>query len=247
MRRLAYVFFAIAMALMGFYVGWPAWTAHQISMAIRDENPDLLASKVDFTSVQASLRPFFATELEKGVERLAREQGPLGGLIAAGLKGDIGQRLLDRAIVSGVTPNNVIRMAREGRNMREALQKIFSEQMGKGAATGSPPSEEGARADEAAKSKLGNILGRARQGTGGPAPKNERDPPQPAPQQDQQATPKRQLGLANIKSVALNGPVALTIGIARDKEAKEADLLVHFALTGGDWKVVGLTPRVPPN
>ena len=56
--------------------------------------------------------------------------------------------------------------------------------------------------------------------------------------------PRRRLGLANIKSYRIAGPLSLAVGVARDAAATEPDVTVELAFTGADWKVVGIVPRL---
>lgn len=74
-------------------------------------------------------------------------------------------------------------------------------------------------------------------GTGQEAPPGSGSPPEAG-------TQPRKLGLANIKGFRLTGPLALAIDVARKSDAAEHDVTAEMAFTDGDWKVVGLVPRL---
>jgi hypothetical protein len=74
---------------------------------------------------------------------------------------------------------------------------------------------------------------------GGGTPRGAADPPAPG-----QAGEPRRLGLANVKGLRLTGLTSLAIDVARDAAAGEPDVTVEMAFTGGDWRVVGLLPRL---
>lgn len=63
------------------------------------------------------------------------------------------------------------------------------------------------------------------------------------PNQGAEAQPRRRLGLANLKSYRITGPLSLAVGAARDAAATEPDLIAELEFTGFDWKVVGIVPR----
>ena len=131
----------LVLAILGFYGAWPAWSGYRIAQAFRNEDPELLASKVDFASVRASLKPVVATEVASRVERAKREAGALGSLIAGQLKEDLVARIVDGTLTSVVTPDSIIRIARQGGNLRDAVEKVVVDQVGRGG--GGPGGERG--------------------------------------------------------------------------------------------------------
>jgi hypothetical protein len=54
----------------------------------------------------------------------------------------------------------------------------------------------------------------------------------------------RRLGLGNIKSVGLDGPLGVSIGLARDAKATEPDLTATLSFDGTGWRVTSLIPRI---
>lgn len=218
--------FLVFLALAGFYGAWPAWSGYRIRKAIETEDVALLEGKIEFPSVRAALKPTVTAEVNRQIERALKDAGPLGGLIGSQLKGETAGRLVDRAIEAAVTPESIIRIAHEGKSMREAIERVLADQMG-GALGG----------------VLGKITQRRQQG-GAQAPK---DTPQSEPQgggKGDSGEPKRRFGLANIKRVSITSPLSFTVGVARKADATEPDVTAEMRFTGFDWKVVSLIPRL---
>ena len=84
---------------------------------------------------------------------------------------------------------------------------------------------------------------------GGAAPKAETSAPDPNPTPSGRppaATDASHsgFGIANIKGFRFLGPMAFEIGVAKDAKAAEHDVMVEMRFVGGDWRVVGVRPRV---
>lgn len=235
----------IVLGLIGFYVAWPAWSGYKIAEAFRESDKGLLESKIDFPAVRQSLRPAIASEVATAVERAKRDAGPLGALIAGQLKDDVVARLAEGALTTVVTPDNLLRMARHGGNMREAFEKVMIEQIGKtagglpggGAGDGGGVRLPGGIQLPGGLSQLPG-LGRRQQAGNPPAETPKAEAPATS---DKGEKPK--FGLGNVKSFGFNGPLWFSVGVARDANAKDADVTAHLAFKDWDWKVVGVTPR----
>lgn len=78
--------------------------------------------------------------------------------------------------------------------------------------------------------------------TGGPQQPGA--PAETPPQGSEQAKEPKRLGLANLKSYRITGPLALAVGVAREASATEPDVTAELEFIGGDWKVVGIVPRL---
>lgn len=259
----------LCLALLGFYVAWPAWTGYKIRQAFETEDAQLLESKVDFDSVRTSLKPVLAAEAEAYFERLKRDVGPLGGLLSGQIKSELTGRLVETAVNSAITPPNVIRMVREGRSMKQVLEKVLVEQAGPGGGLKLPGFGGGRSAKAGQSDPASNDRGRDAGGASGSAPPSERqagaagsggpfkevDPqardagaakqaggPQPETRHGEAAQRRPRLGLANIKSFAIDGPLGFTVGVAKDANAAEPELTATLRFTSGDWKVVSVTP-----
>jgi hypothetical protein len=72
-----------------------------------------------------------------------------------------------------------------------------------------------------------------------PAPAAQPAPAPPAPA----ATAKASYGLGNIKSFSFDGPLAMTVAVAKDASAGKPDLTAGMAFTGLDWKVTKVVPH----
>ncbi len=162
---------------------------------------------------------------------MKQDAGPLGAVIGGQLRDELKNRLIDQAVTSLITPPNVIRIAKQGGNFRQAIEKVMVEQMGKGGG--------GALGGLGGLGRLGDAARRGQPPPAGdtPAPRAETSAPAGA---RQAATH----GLSNIKSFSLDGPLGFSIGVAKDPAATEPEITAKMAFTGGDWKVVGLIPRL---
>ncbi len=127
MRRLLMWVLIVLVALGGFYVAWPAWTAHQIRQAIEANDPAALERKIDFQSVRERAKPVLTVEVERSLERLKGGSGGLGAVLAGQLKDRFGGRIAEAAIDSILTPANVVAMARQGQSLRRVLRERVGE------------------------------------------------------------------------------------------------------------------------
>lgn len=210
MRRGLLVLSLIVLALLGFYVAWPGWSARQIRQAIEADDVTTLAAKIDFDRVRDSVRPMAAAQVARTMERLQRDSGPLGAAIAGTLNKGLGGQLADAAVNTLLTPANVIRMVKDGTDLRRAI-------------------------DTATGRDIRKTAGRS-PGTAEPATAPDRG--------SEAAKPRTPLGLGNIKSYRITGPLSVSVAIARDPAAADPDMTAELAFSGFDWKVVGLVPRL---
>jgi Protein of unknown function (DUF2939) len=248
---------ALAVLLVvGFYVGWPAWSGYQIHKAIGSKNTGLLDSKIDFPSVRESLRPVVAAKINDGLEKFKTQAGPAGAMILSQLKGDMVPKIVDTTLSSMVNADTVMRVATEGGSFKENLEKIMREQMGRsglptagGAAGGVPglPSGLPGGLPAGVGGAVGDLLGKigrpkspVRDVTNEEAAKPAAA--EPAAAEGAKAAPK--VSLANIKTFRMNGPFSFAVGVAKDAAATEADITAQMSFTGGDWKVTGLVPKL---
>jgi hypothetical protein len=70
MRRMLVAGLIIVLALAGFYVAWPAWTARQIRNAIEANDPAALERRIDFLSVRARAKPLVAAQMQRTLDDL---------------------------------------------------------------------------------------------------------------------------------------------------------------------------------
>lgn len=228
MRRVIGLLLILVLALVGFYGAWPAWTGYRIKTAIDGNDPVSLETSIDFASVRNSLRPVLGGEIQRQLARLGGEGGGIGAVIAGQIRGDLQQRIVDAALARLVTPEGVIRIAREGRSLQKNVERVLIEHTGRGG--------DGERGGVAGR--IEDILRRRTPGGQPPAPA-------PAPVSTEAEPPRRQpLGVANVKTLRLDGPLAILVGVARDPTQPYPDVTARLAFTGGGWRVVEVIPRI---
>lgn len=215
MRRFLTIVVLVLVILAGFYVAWPAWTGRQIRQAIEANDPAALSRKIDFDRVRARAKPVIAEQVQRSLDEFQKQAGPFGAAIAGQLKGGLGERLANAAIDTSLTPENVIRLARQGKTIGRILKDIAREGAEQGPAPGGsvPPASPP------------------------PAQTGGTEPPPEGP-------PRRRLTRENIKAFRITGPLSLEVGIAHDPKASTPDVIAELAFTGGDWKVVGILPQL---
>lgn len=136
MRRALVIGLVLVLALAGFYVAWPAWTAYRIRQAIETNDPAALERRIDFASVRARAKPLIAAQMSRSLEDLQKKAGPLGAAIAGQLKQSLGTQLADAAVDSILTPANVIRVVRQGKDLRRVWKDITRERGPAGTGSG---------------------------------------------------------------------------------------------------------------
>jgi Protein of unknown function (DUF2939) len=253
----------LVLALLGFYVVWPAWSGYQIYTALNDKDASLLERKIDFPSVRDSIRPVVTGEVEKQVDQqLKQAGGGLGAAIGGDLKKQLMPKMVDLVLQTVITPANVIRIASEGGDAASTVRKIFEEQMAKAGGMPGMPKLGGAGGiggvaiPGGAGGGLGGLGGIVNQmgglpglpGLGGAAPQVPAATPStakpaaaPAPTT---AAGKTKFGFANIKSFGFNGPLGFKIAIAKDPAASTPDVTAGMSFSGFDWKVTEVIPRI---
>lgn len=242
----------LIVAGLGFYVAWPAWSAYRIATAVTNQDEPALAAKIDFPSLQESLRPVATTEIGKRIDKETATLGPLGQALAANLKAQMGAKIIDQVLATVVTPRSIIRIANEGGDIATSVEKALSEAAGqvKGAsgATGAPSTDAPGRTGG-----LAGIFGQAVGGgdVAGMAGKALGGLPKPtAPVAETSATPapttgqKRSFGLGNIKGFSMAGPLSFNLAIARDASQPKVDATLGMSFTGFDWKLTRLVPNL---
>lgn len=248
----------LLLALIAFYGAWPAYTGYRIKNALDTENAGLLASKIDFDAVRASLRPAVTAEVEKSLTAAIQKGGGQNEALLAGIKTQMMPKVVDAAMATIVTPESILRIYRE-RDFKKTVTAIITEKMGGAAGVGAlggllgaagSPEAGGAQAAGDLLSKLG----KAAEGSGvdpgkmlgGLLGKKNNDATAPAPAAPAPATPPAApaaFGLSNVKSFGINGPLGFSVGVAKDQSAATPDLVADMAFSGFDWKLVGLRPR----
>lgn len=240
----------ILLALLGFYVGWPAWSGYRISTAIAGKDAAALATKVDFPAVRQSMRPAVSVAVEREFDaQMKQAGGGLGGLLGGDLKKQLLPQLVDGVLTTLVTPENVIRIASEG-DAAGSVRRILAEKMGDLA--GKLPSMPGAGGAGGiavpgvpAAGGLGQLGDLAKQmGIGGRAAAPAVQAPQPTPVVNGTAARQASFGFGNIKGFGFDGPLGFAVSVARDAAQSAPDLTAGMSFTGGDWKITKVIPRL---
>lgn len=127
MRRMLAAGLLIVLALAGFYLAWPAWTARQIRNAIESSDPASLERRIDFVSVRARAKPLIAAQMQRTLNDLSQKAGPFGAAIASQLKESLGGKIADAAVDRFLTPENVVRLVRQGKDLRRVWKEVAGE------------------------------------------------------------------------------------------------------------------------
>lgn len=250
MKRLI---FLLAVAVLGFYVAWPAWSVYRIATAVTDQDETALAGKIDFAALQESLRPVAMTEIGKRIDKETASLGPLGQAVAANLKSQMSGKIVDQVLAAVVTPRAIIRIANEGGDLAASVEKAMSE------ATGQTKGPSGAPTDAPNRAGgLGGIFGQAVEGaeiagvagkafgnmTESNAAKSAPPATETVAKSEASRGPKRTFGLGNIKGFGMAGPLSFNVAVARDASQSKPDATVGMSFTGGDWKLTRVVPNL---
>ncbi|MFM2423468.1 MAG: hypothetical protein RL291_1998 [Pseudomonadota bacterium] len=231
------------LAVFGFYVAWPAWSGYRIYSALERQDAGLLASKIDFDSLRTTLRPSVAAEVEREADRAA---GGIPGPLRAQLKSEILPKVVDATLTQLVTPDNVLRIYREGGDAAGTVRKILAEQMGGlggglpglGGGGGGGPGLGQVVQGLGGLGGLGSLAGRFGGRGDEPPAQQPSAPVQTASTGSAPAKPS--YGLGNIKGFGLSGPLGWKLGLAKDPAAAKPDLTAGMSFRGFDWKLTHL-------
>ena len=240
----------VVLLLLGFYVAWPGWTGYQIANAIKAKDAEALERKISFPDVRESLKPVATLKVGEAYQQLAAQAGPAGAAIVSQIKADVVPKITETALTQLVTAPNLIRVVNEGGSYKESAERILGEQIGKiglsGLGGGAGGGGGGMQLPGGIQlpGGLGQIAGKMNipglgGGGGGGAPKAETPAPAAAT-----GGPAPSYGLSNIKRFSFLGPLAFEIGVAKDAAAAQSDVIVEMRFINGDWRVVGVKPRV---
>lgn len=243
----------ILIGLLGFYVAWPAYSGYRIKTALDANDAAVLSAKIDFDSVRESLRPAVSVEADKAVTAAIERSGGDNRALLEQVKTQLMPKVVETALTSVVTPETLLRINREGGDIKKTIADIVAEKLGGAGGVGVLAGALGGADAKAAGGLLGT-LGKAAEGAGIDPGKvlggllgktgGGSDPAPPSAQAPTGVGDKPKFGLSNIKSFGMNGPLGFSVGIAKSATATEADGTVDLAFTGGDWKIVGVRPRV---
>jgi hypothetical protein len=246
----------VVLLLLGFYVAWPAWTGYQIASALKAKDTATLDRKIAFPQVRETLKPI-AVERVGAVydQQLKGQVGPAGASIVNQIKADVVPKIVDTALAQLVTSGNLIRIVSDGGTLKQNAERILDDQVRKiglpgiGGAAGGSSAGGGMQLPGGMKlpGGLGDIATKVGipgiPGFGGGAPRNE-PPAAPPPAAAPAAAEPASFGIGNIKRFGFLGPLAFEIGVAKDAAAAAPDVTVEMRFLDGDWRVVGVRPRI---
>jgi hypothetical protein len=234
----------VVVLLLGFYVAWPGWSAYQIDGAIKARDAATLERKIDFSSVRVSLRPAFTQKVSELYDRQLQQTGKTGALIGGQLKQDVVPGMVEVLLVALVTPENLIRVAHEGGQIKDSVDRLFGEEMGRvGVLPGPGTAGTGQTGGSGFQlpGGLGDLAGKMGIDTdkmlGGKTA-------EPAPKTAQAPAAAPSFGFDNIKRFSILDPLGFEIGVAKDKAASEPDVTAEMRFTGTDWRVTAVRPRL---
>ena len=176
----------VVLLLLGFYVGWPAWSGYQLKAALDRRDVDTVGRKIDFPSVRQSLEPVVTREVGAGMDAYLGGLGPLAGVFGPMLKSQYGPKVVEATLATLITPENIVKLYAEKDDARSAAERIVMEELNKpggvfsGLFGGGKSGESGAgnvldkmkvpgAFSESLGGKLGGILGNVPAGAAGGA------------------------------------------------------------------------------
>jgi hypothetical protein len=235
-------------AVLAFYVAWPAYSGYQIKTSLEAEDPAGLSAKIDFPSVRVSLRPVVAEKVDKLVTELARKAGPAGGALADQLKAKFEGPIVDGVLATMVTPEMMIRIAAEGRSLKDIIDGLVAERAAKESGLGDFLGTPGDGAGGLGKlDEIAGQLGIDTKGLGGlfgKKSKAEQPAAEALPAKSSGTSQRRRFGFGNIKQFGLSGPLGISLGVSRDASSAKAELTADMSFVDGDWKLTGLVPKI---
>jgi hypothetical protein len=247
-------------ALIAFYVAWPAWSGYSIRTALEADDKSTLAGKIDFERVRASLKPALTAEVEKAASAAVASAGRSPDVMTK-LRADAIPKVVDSALTAAVSPEGVVRLYRARGDVKAELAAIVAEKLASPAglallaevAGQVGVGQAGAGQGAAGGGGLGNVLGQL----GKLAEKSGIDPGKmlggllgkPAGGGSaggigggSGGSSSGGLSIDNLKSFGMTGPLGFEIGFAKNAKATGPEAVAEIAFTGGDWKLVGLRP-----
>jgi hypothetical protein len=250
MKRLIALCLLSVLLLLGFYVAWPGWTGYRIASALKSGDSATLDRKIVFADVRLSLRPATERKIAEVYDAYQAQAGSAGPIIGQ-IKRDVVPKIVDLALETLVTPENLIRLARAKTALKDGAERILKERVARIGlpglqSTGPSQGSDGGEVRGGIKLK-GPLAGLADKvpGLGGIVRRHD-EPAQSRPgaiDESAEGADKPTYGLANIKHVGVLGPLAFELGVSKDAAATEADVMVELRFVNGDWRVTAVRPR----
>lgn len=240
-------------AVLAFYVAWPLYAGYEIKSSLETQNSERLAASVDFPSVRISLRPAVARKVDAVVSDALRRAGTAGAALSDPLKARIVPPIVEGVLASLITPEMLIRIHASGKSLKDAMDSMVLERASKGEGFGGllivSEDEPGAGSTRSRIEDIAEAFGiDSKAVLGGVGAKAAGDEAQGRGEMQvaleaKSGASKQRYGFDNIKHFALNGPLGLSVGVARDPKASRPDFTAEMAFLGGSWKLTGLVLR----
>lgn len=255
----------IVLALLGFYVFWPAFSGYQIHAALAAKDTKALAGKINFPSVRKSMREPVMAQIS---ERMKVVSGSLG-LGDDQLPKQKMETIVDGALAEVVTPQRLVAIYAEGGDVASEMKRAILGQIDKLGGIGAlfdlggstPTADSDVKKDDGGglggaiggivggvlgsdkvRSVVTDITGKVGSGIGGAAGGlfPEASPKQGAVGEDGSSS----YGLGNIKGFGFDGPLGLYLGLAKSSAAADPDVTAHMGFENFDWRVTKLIPNL---
>ncbi len=238
----------------GFYVGWPAFSGYQIHQGLQSEDVAVLEDRIDFASVRQSMRGPILAQVTKQLQTGGGAPLKALGVGADAVDMSKVETIVDGALDQTVTAPKLVEVYKSGEDFGTVLQSAVLKQVSdnggltallkEGALPSSTPSSGsgagsvigGLLDNENARGVVGDVVGKLVK-SGDLAKLLFPKRPEAAT-----AKPSEDFGIGNIKSVGFAGPLGLTMGVARDTDASEADVTAEMQFENMGWRVKKLTP-----
>lgn len=241
----------VFLAVLLFYVAWPLYAGYEIKSSLEAADTAGLSARIDFPSVRTSLRPAVAKKVDAVVTDALLKGGTAGGALADQLKARVMPRIVDGVLAALVTPEMLIRIHASGKSFKEAIDGMVLERASQAEGFGGllivPGDEAGG-----GKSKIEEIAGAfgidtkkvLGGGIGATTAEAESGEAPAALPAKSGGGERPKYGLGNIKHFSLTGPFGLSVGVARNPNARKPELTAEMRFVDGTWMLTGLVPQI---
>lgn len=253
----------IVVALLGFYVAWPAYTGYAIHAALEAEDSNVLAQKIDFPQVRESIREPVMLKLDARLGEMLKDFGPALGITRDQIKMDSIENIVTASLEDVVSPEKLGSVYKNGGDFTGAVQTAvlrridqaggLMELLNLGNANQDATDDDQQSGSLDFSNGLGGLLknknarkifGQVAQQLGGSGglsadalfPKRK--------SAAKSGSGDRSFDFANVKHFGFVGPLAMELGVAADRDAPEADVTARMSFQNMDWKVTRLEPHL---
>ncbi len=259
------LFALIVLVLLGFYVGWPAYTGYAIHAALEAEDSAVLERKIDFPQVRSSIRGPVMVKLDSRIGELIDDFGVTLGVTRDQIKMERIHGIVDGALDDVVSPERLGEIYKRGGDFTGAIQQAVLRQVDQAGGLMELLDLEslgGSQDDDASAASGGgfdlsngiggllknkkarNILGQVMKqvGANGGLSADALFPKRKTIAASDNGD--RSFDFSNVKHFGFAGPLAMELGVARDRDAIDPDVTARMSFQDMDWKVTRLTPNL---